>query len=290
MKLYLYRYGSRYHIGFERDGELVSLRSTDRLASHADMMRTAIEDEASTPGALILSAGMANRGVLMSEVSIAAPLRRPGKIICVGRNYAEHAKEGAAEIPDRPMLFSKFSTAVLDPGAPIVKPIETEALDYEGELAVVIGKRGRRVSEANAYDYVFGYTIMNDVTARDIQYGDKQWLRGKSFDTFAPMGPCITTADEIDDPHQLTIETRVNGAIRQSAHTGSMIFKIPQLIAFASNAFTLEPGDIISTGTPEGVGYFMEPKGLLQAGDRVQIQIEKLGVLENPVVAETIAP
>jgi len=213
------------------------------------------------------------------------PAVNPGKILAIGRNYIDHAIEGGAEPPGAPLIFNKLSNSLSAHNLPVMLPAISNAVDYEAELAVVIGRKAKSVSEADALSYVFGYTLMNDVTARDLQYGDGQWTRGKGLDGFAPLGPCITTRDEIADVHDLRIEGRLNGAVMQSSNTGKMIFRVPYLISYISQGITLETGDVISTGTPEGVGYFRKPPVLLKAGDIFEVEIEKLGTLRNPVVA-----
>ncbi len=220
------------------------------------------------------------------DVKLRAPLRPP-KIVCVGLNYREHALESKMEIPDVPTVFAKFPTAILGCGEPIVLPKNSSKPDYEGELAFVIGKRGRHIPPERWRDYVFGYSNFNDVSARDYQMRTTQWMIGKSFDTFAPMGPAIVTADEVPDPHALTIKTKVNGELLQDHNTSDLIFKISDLIAFLSSVFTLEPGDVISTGTPSGVGFSYDPPRWLKPGDEVVVSVEGLGELRNPVIAET---
>ena len=209
----------------------------------------------------------------------------PSKIMAIGRNYAEHASEGGADLPKAPLLFNKLPNALSAHGASIVLPRISEQVDFEAELAVVIGRRAKRVSEAGALDYIFGYSLINDVSARDLQFGDGQWTRGKSLDTFAPLGPFITTRDEIDDVQSLKIEGVLNGQVMQSSNTSKMIFKIAYLVSYLSQGITLEPGDVIATGTPDGVGIFRKPPVLLKAGDVFEVKIEKLGTLRNPVVA-----
>jgi 2-keto-4-pentenoate hydratase/2-oxohepta-3-ene-1,7-dioic acid hydratase in catechol pathway len=219
-------------------------------------------------------------------LTFAAPIPRPPKVICIGLNYRDHAAESKLAIPEVPTMFAKFPTAVVGPGHPIVLPRNSTKPDYEAEFAVVIGRRGRHVAEDRWRDYVFGYTILNDVSARDFQMATSQWMIGKTFDTFAPIGPAIVTADEIADPHNLRISLTINGETMQDSNTGNLIFKLPQLIAYLSSVFTLEPGDIIATGTPAGVGFARKPPRWLQPGDEVRIQIEGIGELVNPVVAE----
>ena len=208
----------------------------------------------------------------------------PSKILAIGRNYVDHAIEGGSEPPAAPLVFTKLPNSLSAHNAPIVLPAISSQVDYEAELAVVIGRRARRVSEAEALNYVFGYTLINDVSARDLQFGDGQWVRGKGLDGFAPLGPFITTRDEISDVHALKIEGRLNGEVMQSSNTGKMIFKVPYLISYISQGITLEPGDVIATGTPDGVGIFRKPPVLLKAGDVFEVTIEKLGTLRNPVI------
>ena len=215
-----------------------------------------------------------------------APVPRPGKLICIGLNYRDHAKESNMPLPERPVVFSKFSSAVIAPGEPVVIPKASQQVDYEAELAVVIGRRAKHVSADRAYDYVLGYTAFNDVTARDFQFGDGQWQRGKSCDTFAPMGQAIVATDEIRDPHKLSIKLKLNGQTMQESNTDQLIFGVPQLIEFISQTITLEPGDVIATGTPGGVGFARKPPGFLEPGDEMEVLIEGMGGLGNPVVAE----
>ena len=213
------------------------------------------------------------------------PAVRPSKILAIGRNYVDHAIEGGAEPPSTPLLFNKLPNSLSAHNAPIALSNLSQKVDYEAELAVVIGRRTRQVSEANALEHVFGYTLINDVSARDLQFGDGQWTRGKGLDTFAPLGPFITTRDEIADVQALKIEGRLNGEVMQSSNTAKMIFKIGYLISYLSQGITLEPGDVIATGTPEGVGVFRDPPVLLKAGDVYEVEIEGLGTLRNPVIA-----
>ena len=212
------------------------------------------------------------------------PAVYPSKILAIGRNYAEHAAEGGAELPKAPLLFNKLPNALSAHNAPIVLPIISEQVDFEAELAVIIGRTARRVSEAQALEYIFGYSLINDVSARDLQFGDGQWTRGKSLDTFAPLGPFITTRDEIEDVQTLKIEGVLNGEVMQSSNTSRMIFKVAYLVSYLSQGITLQPGDVIASGTPDGVGIFRKPPVLLKAGDVFEVKIEKVGTLRNPVV------
>jgi len=214
-----------------------------------------------------------------------APVPRPGKLICIGLNYRDHAAESNMAIPERPVVFSKFASAVIAPGEPVVLPASSGKVDYEAELAVVIGRRAKNVSAASALDYVLGYTSFNDVSARDFQFADGQWQRGKSCDTFAPMGPTIVTADEVPDPHKLSIKLILNGKTMQDSNTDQLIFGVPELIEFLSQTITLEPGDVIATGTPAGVGFARKPPVFLRPGDLMEVEIERVGKLGNPVVA-----
>jgi 2-keto-4-pentenoate hydratase/2-oxohepta-3-ene-1,7-dioic acid hydratase in catechol pathway len=214
------------------------------------------------------------------------PVVYPSKILAIGRNYVDHAIEGGAAPPEAPLLFNKLPNSLSAHNAPIVLPSISAKVDYEAELAVVIGRRAKRVSEAEALDHIFGYTLIDDVSARDLQFGDGQWTRGKGLDSFAPLGPFITTRDEIKDVQALKIEGRLNGTVMQSSNTRKMIFQVAYLVSYLSQGITLEPGDVIATGTPEGVGIFRDPPVLLKAGDVFEVTIEGLGTLRNPVVAE----
>ena len=213
------------------------------------------------------------------------PAVYPGKIVAIGRNYIDHAIEGGSEPPAAPLIFNKLPNSLSAHNAPIVLHKISSQIDYEAELAVVMGRRATRVSESEALVYIFGYTLINDVSARDLQFGDGQWVRGKSLDGFAPLGPFITTRDEIPDVQALNIEGRLNGEVMQSSNTSKMIFKVAYLVSYISQGITLEPGDVIATGTPDGVGIFRNPPVLLQPGDVYEVTIEGLGTLRNPVVA-----
>jgi 2-keto-4-pentenoate hydratase/2-oxohepta-3-ene-1,7-dioic acid hydratase in catechol pathway len=212
---------------------------------------------------------------------------RPGKIICVGLNYRDHAEETGAEAPTAPLLFAKWGNALIGDGDAIVLPPESEQVDYEAELGVVIGRTTRRVAERDALDAVRGYICVNDVSARDLQFGDGQWTRGKSPDTFCPVGPRLVPRQEIPDPQALAIRCRVNGRTLQDSSTANMIFSVAEIIAHISRTITLEPGDLIATGTPAGVGIARDPQVLLQDGDEVTVEIEGLGALTNPVHKES---
>jgi 2-keto-4-pentenoate hydratase/2-oxohepta-3-ene-1,7-dioic acid hydratase in catechol pathway len=220
------------------------------------------------------------------RVKLLAPVPHPPKIIGIGLNYRDHAEEGGNPVPDQPAVFAKFATALIGHGQPIVLPKASTKPDYEAELAVVIGRGGRYIREERWREHVFGYTIANDVSARDFQSATSQWTMGKSFDTFAPLGPAIVTADEILDPHKLDISLTLSDSVMQRSNTRNMIFGVPRLIAYLSSVFTLEPGDIILTGTPAGVGFARKPPRWLKPGDECVVKIQGIGELRNPVTAE----
>ncbi len=215
--------------------------------------------------------------------ALAAPLR-PGKIVAIGLNYLDHIRETGMEAPAAPLVFAKFPSSVVGPGAEIrIDRAIAERVDWEGELAAVVGATMRDVAVDDALDHVYGYTVANDVSARDVQFADGQWVRGKSLDSFCPLGPAIVTADEIGDPQALALSTRVNGEVVQSSSTAEMIFGVAELLAFCSRSFTLDPGDVLLTGTPWGCGEFADPQRSLAGGDVVEVEIERVGLLRNPV-------
>jgi 2-keto-4-pentenoate hydratase/2-oxohepta-3-ene-1,7-dioic acid hydratase in catechol pathway len=261
------------------------LAATDLVPNGSATMATLIAAGRTALDALRAAAApaaIAERGRPLSEAELVAPLPRPGKIVAIGRNYREHAVEEGVEPPAAPLMFAKWPSAVIGPGADIRwDPALTAQVDFEAELAVIIGRRARRVTAADALDHVFGYTCLNDVSARDIQFGDGQWTRGKSLDTFCPMGPAVVTPDEIGDPQDLAISCTVGGERLQDARTSAMYFGIAEIISYCSQSFTLEPGDVIATGTPGGVGVFRDPPRFLGDGDRVVVEIEGIGRLEN---------
>jgi 2-keto-4-pentenoate hydratase/2-oxohepta-3-ene-1,7-dioic acid hydratase in catechol pathway len=213
------------------------------------------------------------------------PIERPGKIVCVGLNYRDHAEEQGVPLPEAPLLFAKWQNTLIGPGEPIVIPPIVTKCDYEAELGVVIGARARDVSAENALEAVAGYICVNDVSARDLQFGDGQWTRGKSPDTFCPVGPRLVPRDEVADPQQLAIRAILNGEVMQESSTSNMVFGVADVIAYITQAITLEPGDLIATGTPAGVGVFRKPPVFMQPGDEITIEIEGLGSLTNPVTA-----
>jgi 2-keto-4-pentenoate hydratase/2-oxohepta-3-ene-1,7-dioic acid hydratase in catechol pathway len=254
--------------------DLIS-RGPEYLAALRQVASVAAGAAASEPGLL----------TPLAKARLRAPIARPPKITCVGLNYADHAREQGIEAPATPVFFLKSANTIVGPGDPIRLPPNTEQPDYEAELAVVIGKGGSRIPAERAWEHVAGYTILNDVTARDMQHGDKQWFRGKSCDTFAPIGPWIVTADEIPDPHHLAISLTLNGETMQDSNTSNLIHRIDFLISYLSQSLTWEPGDLISTGTPPGVGVFRKPPVFIKPGDQISVTVEGLGTLTNPVVA-----
>ncbi|NHK31218.1 MAG: fumarylacetoacetate hydrolase family protein [Asgard group archaeon] len=220
------------------------------------------------------------------EIKYLPPITNPEKIICLGRNFAEHAKEGGKEPPKNPMIWGKFNSAIIGHQEPIEIPKISEKVDVEIELVVVMGKGGKHIPKDKALEHIFGYTIGNDVTARDYQYTDKQFTRAKTMDTFAPLGPWIITSDELKDPQNLEMVLKVNGKTWQKSNTKQMIFSIAYIISYLSKSFTFKPGDLIFTGTPSGVGHYQKPPVYLKSGDVVSLSIDKIGVLENPVINE----
>jgi len=225
----------------------------------------------------------------IGDATFLAPISSPQKIICLGLNYRDHAEEAGADIPEEPIIFMKPRTAIIGPDEHIIKPTFVKKLDYEAELAIIMGKKGKNIPVSEAKKYVFGYTAFNDISAREIQFKDRQWTRGKSFDTFAPIGPCITTADQIGNLSNLNIRTRVNGKLRQDSSTKNMVFNVYEVVHHISRVMTLEPCDIIATGTPAGVAVFMKPTPkFLSNGDLVEVEIENIGTLRNKV-AEALA-
>lgn len=270
MKLVTFTHKNGTTLG-ELDGDRVYALSGPDTMRMTDVLRRGI-----TPNRV-------NQSYPLAEVTLNAPLR-PGKIIAIGRNYAEHAKETGSDLPTAPIIFAKFPSTVIGPNETVTWSSSiTTQVDWESELAVVIGKRARNVSEEDALNYVFGYTVANDVSARDLQLRiDSQWIRGKSLDTFCPLGPCIVTRNEIEDPQKLHIWTKVNDKLVQDSNTEFMIFSVVHLISYCSRMFTLEPGDIILTGTPSGVGEGMKPPQYLKDGDVMTVAVDGIGELTNP--------
>ena len=224
-----------------------------------------------------------SQGQPLTSIELGPPVPRPSKIIAVGLNYKDHAGEGDFQLPEHPLIFAKFPNSIAGPQDTIVFPSEDMQVDSEAEVAVVIGRRAKAISREFAYDYVAGYMALNDVSARNWQFADKQWTRGKSCDTFCPTGPWLTTRDDIPDPHNLRIIGRLNSHVLQDSNTSHLIFRIPELLSYISAAITLEPGDIIATGTPSGVGAFRKPPIFMKDGDIAEVDIETLGLLRNRV-------
>ncbi|HLI48031.1 MAG TPA: fumarylacetoacetate hydrolase family protein [Chthonomonas sp.] len=276
MKLVRFRYQNAVRLGVLRDEATVAPLSEVYRGSMAAFLSEG------TPALQHARETLERESVPLSEVQLLAPIADPPKILCVGQNYRDHCEEQNQPIPERPILFSKYATAINDPEGTIpLLPGISDQIDYEAELAVVIGKQGRHIPETAAMEYVAGYLCANDVTARDIQYGDKQWVRGKTPDGFFPIGPYLVTTDEIPDPHALDISLTLNGNVMQRSNTSNLIFRIPYLISYFSRTITLQPGDILSTGTPGGVGVFRKPPIFLKAGDVVEVTIQGLGTLRN---------
>ena len=295
MKLVRYRDEEREHYGVLINNKLICLPN---LAKRLNKELPKLLEEFITLGAkgvetaekLLEKASendIKNASSLVNEVTLLAPVAAPPKIVCLGLNYRDHAAEQNAAIPDEPIIFIKPHTTIIGPNENIVKPSFVKQLDYEAELAVVMGRKAKNVLVSEAKSYIFGYTILNDVSARDIQFKDKQWTRGKSFDTFAPTGPCITTVNQLQDTSNLCIRTWVNNELRQNSTTKNMVFNVYEIIHHLSRVMTLEPCDVIATGTPAGVGFAFKPQPkFLQAGDIIRIEIEKIGILENMVIEE----
>jgi 2-keto-4-pentenoate hydratase/2-oxohepta-3-ene-1,7-dioic acid hydratase in catechol pathway len=286
VKLVTFTTGADARLGVLRGDAIVDLAEASEGHLPSDMLAYLQRGRSAMELACEL-AQQSQSKVALSEVKLLAPVPNPPKIVAVGMNYADHCREQGVECPTSPVLFAKFSTAVIGPGEAIRwDPALTEQVDYEVELAVVIGRTARRVSVDDALDYVAGYTICNDVSARDLQFLDGQWVRAKSLDTFCPLGPWLVTRDEIADPQDLTIRCFLNGEVMQDSSTEQMVFGVRELIAFSSRAFTLQPGDVLVTGTPPGVGVFRDPPIFMKEGDVVTVEIEGLGQLANPCIEE----
>ena len=284
MKLITFKTGNGPRLGVVVDHQVVDLAEISPGDLPANMRSFLELGEAGmeTARSAVERALTDGQTMPLDVVTILAPVLNPSKVIAIGLNYMDHCREQNVEPPKSPIIFTKFSTAIVGPGEAIRwDPDLTSRVDFEAELAVVMGRRAWHVSQAEALDYVAGYTICHDVSARDLQFGDGQWVRGKSLDTFCPLGPWIVTRDEIPDPNSLEIKSWLNGELMQSSNTSQMIFNIPSLLKFLSENFTLTPGDVILTGTPEGVGAFREPPIFMKEGDEIIIDIEGIGKLEN---------
>jgi len=288
MKLVTYKpRGASAQLGALVDGKVINLAEAAGGALPNDMRAfLSMGDEGLKIAKKVATKKNAGQGVALADVKLLAPITNPNKVIAIGLNYMDHIKESNAQVPKLPIMFTKYTTSIVGPGDEVRwDPELTAKVDWEVELAVVIGKPTYRVSEADALNYVVGYTACNDVSARDLQTerGD-QWIRGKSLDTFCPLGPCIVTKDEIADPHNLKLKTIVNGKTMQDSNTSQLLFKVPYLIHYLSQAFTMLPGDVIITGTPPGVGMGMKPPVYLKDGDVMTVEVEGIGELTNPCV------
>jgi 2-keto-4-pentenoate hydratase/2-oxohepta-3-ene-1,7-dioic acid hydratase in catechol pathway len=276
------------HLGVLRQERIINLQQASDAALPDDMLEFLRLGAAAMASARILVAEQAG-DIALDSVRLLAPIVNPGKVVAIGLNYMDHVREGGFEVPEFATMFCKYPSSIIASGEDIRWSSQlTQQVDYEAELAVVIGNTARNVAAADAYDYIAGYLNCNDVSARDLQFrkGD-QWLRGKCLDSFCPLGPYLVSADEIPDPHALSIQCRVNGELRQNSNTGEIIHRIPQLIEYLSAAFTLQPGDVIITGTPPGVGAFHKPPLWLEDGDLVEVEIEGLGLLRNRCAVDT---
>ncbi|MFW9962523.1 MAG: fumarylacetoacetate hydrolase family protein [Candidatus Sifarchaeia archaeon] len=269
-------FGRKYHVrGHSFPTTMMDLLQWE---SGIDVVRQIVQRYKKTPpGERIMTRPL-------SSVTLEAPISRPGKIVALGKNYLDHVEETGSEVPEFPVVFAKFPSSVIGPDEYIPIPDISSKIDWEVELGVVIGKVCKNVSEKKSLDFVAGYTIINDISARDLQLNDGQWVRAKSLDGFCPMGPCIVTQDELGDASKLKMHTKVNGIIKQESSTSNLIFNVRKIISYLSKSFTLEPGDIIATGTPSGVGFVRNPPEFLKSGDKVELFIEKIGYLRNKVI------
>ncbi len=284
MRLLTFEYQGSQRVGVRSGDSIVDVSRVD-----PDVPPDLVRLLEAGPDALAAAEEAAERGegIHAGDVHVSAPIGKPDKVLCIGLNYADHAAESNMPIPSEPVVFSKFSSTIIGPGDAIRLPSITQSVDYEVELVVVIGTSGKDIPESDALDHVAGYTVGHDVSARDFQLEKPggQWLLGKTFDTFAPLGPELVTPDEIEDPHNLGIRCILNGEIVQDSNTAQLIFRVDQLIAYLSRVVTLQPGDLIFTGTPPGVGMARDPQLWLRAGDTVVCEIDGIGRLENPVVS-----
>jgi 2-keto-4-pentenoate hydratase/2-oxohepta-3-ene-1,7-dioic acid hydratase in catechol pathway len=288
MKLVTYESANGPRLGAVVNDQIVDLHTASGGSLPGDMLSLL----QGGPGMLAQAASVAEgaSGQPADQVKLLAPIANPSKIVAIGLNYMDHCIETNAAVPKQPLIFTKFTTSIVGPGDAIRwDPALTSQVDYEAELAVVIGRTASNVSEEEALEYVAGYTICHDVSARDLQFGDGQWVRGKSLDTFCPLGPWLVTGEEVADPHNLGIRCVLNGHTVQDSNTRELIFNVPTLVAYCSRSFTLLPGDIIITGTPSGVGVSRKPQLFLKHGDVVTVEIDGLGSLTSPCVEEASA-
>jgi len=305
VKLFTYKDNHRKTLGVEQDGMLVDLTKAHAWYARANMKSLFPTAECSTDMLALIRSGegtwlglvklmdwlavqkvpfQEDIGLQLENLKITAPIENPSKIVCVGLNYRDHCEETGTPIPEKPIFFCKFPSSITGPDQPVSwPPGSSSQVDYEAELAVVIKKSCKGISADQAWDYIAGYTMVNDISARDAQFADGQWIRGKSFDSFCPMGPFIVTPDEVGNPDNLSIRCRLNGELMQDSNTGKMIFKLPELLSYLSETITLEPGDILSTGTPHGVGFTRTPPVYLKPGDQLEVEIENLGLLKNHI-------
>src|SRR6266849_3278287 len=262
-------------IGLLRGGD-TSLRAAQQAVA---FVRSQLEGNGKT---------LKQQGVVYAtdDISLLPPVLRPGKVICLGLNYRDHAAEAGMAVPDYPVLFHKVAGSLVGHKQPVIIPRVSSRIDYEGELAVIIGKRGKYIAEQDALAYIAGYCVANDVSARDLQFRTSQWTSGKMLDTFGPLGPALVTKDEVPDPDSLAIRTILNGQVMQDANTADMIFRVSRIVSYISEIVTLEPGDVIMTGTPPGIGNTRKPQVFMKPGDTITVEIERLGTLTNPLVAE----
>jgi 2-keto-4-pentenoate hydratase/2-oxohepta-3-ene-1,7-dioic acid hydratase in catechol pathway len=277
MRLYNFFIDNQHKIGLEKDNKIADISYL--IGSNLLLLIKDFQDYVKK-----IALGELNFNINLKDINVLAPFHQPQKIICIGQNYLDHCREQNVQPPLKPIIFAKFPSAITGPYEDIIYPDETQKLDFEGELAVIIGKEGKKINRNDAYDYVFGYSVVNDISARDLQDSEWQWVRAKSLDSFAPFGPCVVTKDEILNPHDLSIKTWLNGNLMQDSSTREMIFNIPFLIEFISRNITLLPGDIILTGTPNGVGHFRKPPIYMQPGDEIKIEIDKIGTINNKIV------
>jgi acylpyruvate hydrolase len=315
MRLVTYQREGQFRTGAQLDKQVVDLNRAHRAALHqtenedelavadarvpTDMtgllrggdtsLRAVQQAVAFARGQLEVSGKTLNQqGIVYAtdDISLLPPVVRPGKVICLGLNYRDHAAESGMTVPDYPVLFHKVAGSLIGHNQPIVVPRISSKIDYEGELAIIIGRRGKYIAEDEAYSYIAGYTVANDVSARDLQFRTSQWTTGKMLDTFGPLGPALVTRDEVPDPHTLSIKTILNGQVLQDGNTADMIFGVPFIVRYISEIVTLEPGDVILTGTPSGIGNTRSPQVFMKPGDTIEVEIGHLGKLTNPVAAE----
>jgi 2-keto-4-pentenoate hydratase/2-oxohepta-3-ene-1,7-dioic acid hydratase in catechol pathway len=286
MKLVKFKYNENVRVGFLNEDKVVDINN---LMNETNVTITSLIESGLSYIKEIENRFTETNQVTsysLDEVALLAPIENPGKVVCVGNNYMDHCREQNVEPPKKPMIFSKWASCIIGPEEAIILPEESSQVDYEAELGVVLQKGGKFIQQNEVKEHIFGYVIVNDISARDVQFADVQWVRGKSFDTFAPCGPYLVTADEIIDPQNLTIKTYKNGVILQDSNTKEMIFDIPYIISYLSQGFTFDAGDLIATGTPHGVGVFRNPQVFLEDGDEITVEIEGLGVLKNKCVLE----